>query len=295
MKTKKIIILFVVPVFLSFAVLVFSSSLWAKPVVEKANYVGSETCLQCHEEVGKAFQKTIHGRLADFETKGSISGCESCHGPGSAHVEDQDPTKIISFKELTPSEAGEICLKCHRSGAQMDWQGSAHEVNGVSCTSCHDPHVISMHQLKKKDPDLCYSCHANKRAQMNYPSHHPIKEKKMNCSSCHDSHGGERGNLKAETLNELCLSCHAEKQGPFTFEHMPVVENCSICHDAHGTIADHLQRQTQPFLCMQCHMSHEDFYLVKSWQLSGYFCTQCHSQIHGSDSPSLSSGGAIIR
>ncbi|MFQ5721074.1 MAG: GSU2203 family decaheme c-type cytochrome [Candidatus Aminicenantales bacterium] len=300
MRRNKFFILVVNLFSLSLASVVLISTLEAKTAVQKAEYVGSETCLECHEEVGKAFQKTIHGRLADFETKGSVSGCEACHGPGSIHVEEEDPAKIIRLKELTPAEAGEICLKCHRSGLQMNWPGSSHELSGVSCTSCHDPHAIAKKQLIKKDPELCYGCHANKRAQMNYPSHHPLREKKMNCSSCHDSHGGGEGNLKAETLNELCLGCHAEKQGPFSFEHIPVVENCAICHDPHGSIANHLQRQTEPFLCMQCHTGHEDGHHPavrnKNWHISFFTkCTQCHSQIHGSDNPTFSGSGRFIR
>ena len=276
------------------------SSLRAVEPVPEGEYVGSETCLECHEEVGEAFKKTIHGRLADFELKGKIAGCEACHGPGSLHVEEEDPEKILRLKELTPSEAGEICMKCHRGGMQMNWPGSSHDISGVSCISCHRSHTAAKNQLASKDPDLCYKCHADKRAQINFPSHHPIREKKMNCSSCHDSHGGGEGNIKAETLNELCLSCHVEKQGPFSFEHAPVVESCAICHDSHGSIANHLQRQTEPFLCMQCHPSHEDrrhpALSIQTWNVSFFTrCTHCHSQIHGSDNPALSGHGRFTR
>ena len=48
----------------------------------------------------------------------------------------------------------------------------------------------------------------------------------MVCSDCHDPHGQETGNLKEATINLLCYKCHAEKQGPFAFEHPPVRENC---------------------------------------------------------------------
>ncbi|MFB0566922.1 MAG: GSU2203 family decaheme c-type cytochrome [Candidatus Aminicenantaceae bacterium] len=300
MKKNKLLIVTITSAFVLFGTLLLLPSFGAKEPADQGEYVGSETCMECHEEIGKAFQKTIHGRLADFELKGKISICEACHGPGSAHVEETDPTKIIRLKELTPSEAGEICMKCHRSGIQMNWPGSAHDISGVSCTSCHNPHAVSKNQLVKKDPDLCYWCHANKRAQMNFPSHHPIREKKMNCSSCHDSHGGGEGNIKAETLNELCLSCHTEKQGPFSFEHVPVVENCSICHDSHGSLANHLQRQTEPFICMQCHTGHEDLRhpatSESTWNISFFTrCTHCHSQIHGSENPSLSGSGRFVR
>ncbi|NIO48156.1 MAG: DmsE family decaheme c-type cytochrome [Candidatus Aminicenantes bacterium] len=300
MKKRGFLIRFLAFLILFIAVLLVKPSLRAKEPGIQEEYAGSETCMECHEEVGRAFEKTIHGRLAEFELKGYPRGCEACHGPGSAHAEEADPSLIIRLKDLTPTDAGEICMKCHRGGTQMNWQGSAHDLSGVSCTSCHDPHTIARNQLTKRDPELCYSCHASKRAQINYPSHHPIREKKMNCSSCHDSHGGGEGNIKAETLTELCLKCHVEKQGPFTFEHVPVVENCAICHDSHGSIANHLQRQTEPFLCMQCHPGHEDHrhpaLSDTTWNVSFFTrCTHCHSRIHGSDFPSLSGRGRFGR
>jgi hypothetical protein len=61
-----------------------------------------------------------------------------------------------------------------------------------------------------------------------------------------------------------------------------------------------MTRQTQPFACMQCHSSHEDGHhpalREATWHTSFYTkCTQCHSQIHGSDNPSLSGHGRLTR
>ncbi|MCP2605258.1 DmsE family decaheme c-type cytochrome [Candidatus Aminicenantes bacterium AH-873-B07] len=268
----------------------------------KASFVGSDTCKECHENIFKSFKLTIHGKIADFEAKGQIIGCESCHGPGSAHVEEGDPEKIVSLKKLTPEERSTVCLKCHKGGYQISWFSSTHAMSNISCTDCHSPHQTEgKFLLKAKDPKLCYECHREKIAQMNYPSHHPIREKKMNCSACHDTHGTRRANLRADTINELCFSCHPEKQGPFTYEHAPVVENCLICHNSHGSIANNLVKQNEPYLCMQCHPGHEDYYhpavTNPEWRISFYTkCTQCHSQIHGSDFPSMTTGkGRFIR
>jgi len=122
-----------------------------------------------------------------------------------------------------------------------------------------------------------------------------------------------------ERLNDLCLNCHASKQGPFVFEHAPVLEDCTICHAPHGPIANNLLKQNEPFICLQCHELHFHAGKVgydKSTDSSGtavsagYYvtgqypeafshsnrssfkrawttkCTQCHFKIHGSDLPS---------
>jgi len=39
------------------------------------------------------------------------------------------------------------------------------------------------------------------------------------------------------TNEETCLRCHADKRGPFVFEHPPVkVEGCEGCHVPHGSM-----------------------------------------------------------
>jgi DmsE family decaheme c-type cytochrome len=92
--------------------------------------------------------------------------------------------------------------------------------------------------------------------EMSLPSHHPIREGKMSCSDCHDPHGQREGNLNAESLNLTCYKCHADKQGPFAYEHPPVTENCNICHEPHGTVTNNLLKQPATFLCLRCHTGH---------------------------------------
>src|SRR5262245_3695327 len=51
------------------------------------NYVTSATCASCHEELAKTFSKNPHQILEISGTKGwKDQSCESCHGPGEAHV-----------------------------------------------------------------------------------------------------------------------------------------------------------------------------------------------------------------
>ena len=293
---------------------VFAFSLFSDTV-----YVGDKTCLECHEDVSKAFQKNLHSRLRDFELKGIHKGCESCHGPGKQHAEEGDPALIKGFKNMTADDSSQACLTCHQTVRASDWKLSDHALGEVSCSTCHPMHGNP--QSVKSDPELCMGCHQEMKARAFYPSRHPMREGKMKCGDCHQHHGSLVNNLKTnERLNDLCLSCHAEKRGPFVFEHAPVVEDCLTCHDPHGTVANNLLKQNEPFLCLQCHESHfhagrlgltdprtlpstgwtsPNPHGTEGWRRAFLTkCTQCHFKIHGTDDPSQATSGrgkAFIR
>ena len=308
---------------------------------EGATYVGSEACADCHDELAEKFKDNIHAKIADFETKPSMvaKGCEACHGPASKHVEEEDPSFIVNPAKLKPEQANAICLQCHTDGELMDWHGSEHDLNNIACVSCHTIHgeqdkVAARDKLgyrhkyqgdkllKKPEPDLCFTCHKDVLAQTRYPNHHPVKEGKLVCSDCHNPHGSEVSPLLRtdENKNELCLQCHQDKSGPYTFEHAPVVEDCTICHTPHGSVADNLLKQNEPYLCIQCHGLHfhsaikPDTAWLESNNATGgpitimpkenphsmqkvmtTKCTECHSAIHGSDLPSLATPGGGSR
>src|SRR5579864_8837335 len=60
-------------------------------------YVGSEACLACHEDVAAKIADSAHGKLAQ-ESAPERRGCEACHGPGSNHVNSGgDKSLLFSF------------------------------------------------------------------------------------------------------------------------------------------------------------------------------------------------------
>jgi len=302
---------------LGFLALFFLTGALALAGPEVSTYVGDQVCLECHTDQALS-SKNIHHRVLDFELKGIKKGCESCHGAGEAHIEEGDVSKILSFAGADPDVASQACLTCHQSLQSVDWNLGDHAVNEIACTTCHSIHNDKV--LTKPDPILCMDCHKDIMVKSNFPSHHPIREGKMKCSDCHSHHGSLVQNLKThERLNDLCLKCHADKQGPFIFEHAPVLEDCMICHDAHGSVANNLLKQNEPFLCLQCHESHfhagrmgltspkelpagghsNNPFGEAGWRQAFLTkCTQCHFRIHGTDNPSQTvtmGGKGIIR
>src|SRR5262245_7358608 len=58
------------------------------PMVPGAKYIGSKDCEQCHEKIYRDFVASAdHARLMTPGPNALNVGCESCHGPGSLHVE----------------------------------------------------------------------------------------------------------------------------------------------------------------------------------------------------------------
>jgi DmsE family decaheme c-type cytochrome len=145
---------------------------------------------------------------------------------------------------------------------------------------------------------LCATCHQNIVNKEHRFQHMPVREGELTCSSCHNVHGSQNVRLLkvGTTIDESCASCHAEKRGPYLWEHAPVANACVTCHDPHGTNNDRMLVAKEPFLCQRCHVTsrhpptvYEGFLLNNSTngnKIFGRSCTVCHQQIHGSNAPS---------
>lgn len=282
----------------------------AKPPAKDLVLKGDAKCTSCHDESDEPkllhIGKTKHGTVAD----GRTPSCTNCHGESDLHTNNpaklkERPATDRNFSKASKTSAEEksaACTTCHQGGKHMNWNTSAHATRDVSCTSCHQVHTgKDKVRDKRTQPEVCYTCHKQQRAEANKPSHHPIPEGKMTCSDCHNAHGSAGPKmLVKDTTNATCYTCHAEKRGPFVHNHQPVVEDCGNCHNPHGTTADAMLKARQPFLCQQCHgtsahpgnvpgvrqnMPNAVSANIGPGMAQARGCSNCHTNIHGSNSP----------
>jgi len=267
-----------------------------------SSYVGSEACEACHEDLPtkgfyKGFLNSPHFATT-LDTKRGLEwhGCEACHGPGKDHVESGgDKTKIFTFKGASAKDISQRCMACHSASEEHSNYGrSAHLQNNVSCIDCHSPHYPKEDQflMKEKQPQLCYGCHLETKQQFNRPFHHRVNEGLVQCTDCHNPHGGflARQLRATATQDTVCFKCHADKAGPFVFEHEAVkIEGCAACHTPHGSSNPRLLKRSQVnLLCLECHAFTVDAgpAAIPTFhnQAQKYqACTLCHVAIHGSN------------
>jgi len=269
---------------------------------EGQSFVGEAKCLECHDEQRQGYEGSPHHRVADPRSPAARQGCESCHGPGSRHADDPGAYTVKDFNALPPEEVSATCTTCHNRGEHALWDGSQHDSRGLSCTTCHSVHAYKSdrQQLKKvTQAELCASCHRDKIAKLDRSGHMPVREGKLECTTCHNPHGATNVRLlrKGDSVAEMCTSCHAEKRGPYLWEHAPSRDGCVTCHDPHGSSNERMLVAKPPILCQRCHVATRhpstiyDAALVgaganPSVRIFARSCVSCHSAIHGSNHPS---------
>jgi DmsE family decaheme c-type cytochrome len=277
-------------------------------------------CTRCHDYTEKrvlSIYQTRHGVRADSGTP----SCQSCHGASEKHMkgdakQDGRAATDIQFGRggvYPPSEptiqAG-ACLACHQGGARVHWAGSQHQSRDIVCADCHKVHVRDDPVLAKAtQPPVCFACHKEQRAQIHRISTHPIAAGKMGCSDCHNPHGSSSEHLLVKrSVNETCYTCHAEKRGPFLWEHGPVIDDCTNCHTPHGSVNIPLLKQRTPYLCQNCHSGDHSNQInsganlqagnvttinginplanaAARQQFGARNCMNCHVLVHGSNHP----------
>jgi len=208
----------------------------------------------------------------------SVTGCETCHGPGKAHADaEQDAagdaakelagTKLIFTFRASSKENSERCLACHITGHQQEmFAHSQHAAAGVSCSECHSAHLVK--EVKAPGPSIPSFAQA---------AFFQAPEVPETTRWLHSSL------LKAPEPN-LCFTCHSNVQAQFALPvHHRVPEGlmkCTDCHNPHGSTNRASLNATNWETCVKCHVEKRGPYVFEHAAVRVEGCVVCHSP-HG--------------
>jgi len=182
--------------------------------ISGAHYVGNKACLDCHADIVREFPASPHARV-HFESAALAgeTGCESCHGPGSKHIESGGNARFI----INPGNDPASCFQCHldvQAGFNLPQHHPVIEGH-MSCVQCHDPHggdIFKPHgglAMARQD-ESSSPCHREQTRPFVF-EHEALRE---GCTACHDPHGSINEKMLTESDPNLCLRCHAQVQSP---------------------------------------------------------------------------------
>jgi predicted CXXCH cytochrome family protein len=219
----------------------------AVALIPGAEFVGQDKCEVCHVKQAGEFRGATHASFTVFmkdpDDKRNIGeGCESCHGPGSLHIESRgDKSKIIRTDWRT-------CTACHleKRTALMKRYHHPIEEGRMTCSDCHDPHkgmkpVWRAEEINK----TCYECHPDLRGPWVF-QHDAVTQE--GCVKCHDPHGTDIRMMLVADVAQVCLQCHFDRKqhpgiGDFAHPNASgrfLKQGCTACHPGiHGSNFSH--------------------------------------------------------
>ena len=195
---------------------------------------GEETCLECHDDIAELHDKDAHVRVP----------CETCHGPGAAHVESEGETAMRIPKEKAD------CLVCHRlldarpgPFPQIRWREHYRFVGvkeeKTQCVACHSPHEPLYMDREITEARLhplihrCRDCHLGRTDEtLQRPESHPAI---FECQYCHGA-----------LVKDFAARPHQQVK-------------CTRCHIffKESEFAGRIIRDADPRFCLLCHRDAE--------------------------------------
>ncbi len=261
-----------------------------------AAFAGSETCALCHADLAKKFSTNPHSVLALMHGGKGVT-CESCHGPGEAHVESGgDPTKILQLSKMSAKQIDTTCLGCHAS-AHPNFLRSDHGKAGVGCTSCHSIHGLIpaaglVAAASPAGPTAPVASAEKKSSMFRMLKPDASVSDPLQWTAASVAMPGQNPDLLKAPQPQLCFSCHSDVKPAFSqpFHHKvnEGLMKCTDCHDSHGTFGNSQLRSTadQNMICTKCHTETRRPFVFEHAAVKAEGCLGCHSP-HGSQNARL--------
>ncbi len=197
-----------------------------------------------------AFDYDGDGRADEINT-----GCESCHGPGSEHLELQPRgSAIVSLSLLTPNRQLQVCGACHSRPKGIGGGGTDAPLNvdnqmpapGIRRAEFAEFHTSRVDGAASKFwPSGDSKAHHQQFSDLIRSKKYRNPYNLMTCATCHDPHGSNEFDAQMRfdpDTNDGCLTCH--DRGSFVLrDHVQLKTG-----NRHDGVAD------DQFKCNQCHM-----------------------------------------
>lgn len=210
-------------------------------------------CADCHSTNLLKNYDAQHDSFASTWHEQNV-GCQSCHGPGQAHVDWAATAKMEAAKEATAAQRG----------LPVDFQALDGKAQVEQCAFCHSRRQSLGSGAQPGHPLLDSALPASLRPDLYHADGQILGEvyeygsftqSKMYaagvaCTDCHDPHSTQ---VKIEG-NGLCLQCHGE-QPPARFPSLQAKNYDSPAHHHHQPGSTGAQ-------CVNCHMPETTYMVV---------------------------------
>lgn len=190
------------------------------------------------------------------------TGCESCHGPGSEHLERSPRgSYIVSPGLITPGRQAAICGSCHsrplgigagETGLPLsaDNEMPSPGIRRAEFAVNHTTRVSGAPEafFEAGDPKAHYQQYSDHLRSKHYRN--PFRL--TTCTGCHSVHANDADVASTDESgnpNAVCTTCHSQTVNP---ELYPVTDHVAAVtgFDGHAN----LEPVFGPYLCTDCHM-----------------------------------------
>ena len=268
---------------------------WAG-INQNANFM----CIECHATGYKRNFDPIENKYASTWLMPGV-GCQSCHGPASAHLEwtkTQGKAANRGFSEASLNSGNaretEVCARCHsrRSALGDGYEHRAHLMDDF----LPSPLSPILYEIDGKIKDEVFEYGSFVQSRM--------YEAGVRCTTCHEPHTAK---LRLEG-NALCTQCH----NPSAPKSRADVNTSALQAKDYDSVEHHRHKPRSPAAqCISCHMPARYFMVadlrhdhsfsipnpVQAKQLGHPdACLSCHQempieQLLGESKPQLTASG----
>ena len=202
----------------------------------------NSTCINCHNAPMPVTKQTEN----HYERVEQGISCETCHGPGSYHVEAgrKGRFKTVNVQQTIKNTAREsreiqmdMCQRCHLEGFSV-WNDGVEPSMVSPGSRLHSYKAVFVGtNTRGQESDFRIAAQADRLKESKCFQ----KSGSMVCTTCHDPHQNSK-QIGTAVFNQKCQSCHGAEKHQMVCslknKKADVANNCTSCHMRTGETSD---------------------------------------------------------